>query len=83
MTNKQIKESITELIENTPMKLRYRLFPWFPRFIHIKELRMFEIIFGDHSVTSVYLTKTHFIALLKRNYRKWYQPKYIGIEIWY
>ncbi len=61
----------------------YRWFPFLPRFMYNKELRMLNVVCADTTTVTKSLTKTHFIDVLVRARKgKWYHPKYVGFQIW-
>jgi hypothetical protein len=60
-----------------------RIFPFLPIWYQNKAIRLFVFQLFDCSVTAVAITKLHLLDLLEFNHRKWWQPKYIGFQIWY
>ena len=80
-----INQDINELLKMGTYKPKwyYVCFPFLPRISYNENLHLLTVVFGDFSTTTKSLTKTHFFDVLINNYKtKWYQPKYVGFQIW-
>lgn len=72
------------ILQNTPVKWRYRMFPFLPRCVNNKDLRLLTISWRDCSYTVRSVSKKHFFDILLANHASpWYKPKLVGIQIWY
>ena len=66
-----------------------RKIPWYRRWFNLptwhynKRMKIFTFQLFDCAVVHHPITKKHGLDLLEFAYRKWWQPKYIGFELWF
>ncbi len=79
-----VPESLDQMLGNWKPEWYYRWFPFLPRFVNNKSLRLFTVSWRDCSYTAKAVGKPHLLDLLVANYETpWYKPKLAGFQIWY
>lgn len=74
------QSEIQELLNSAPWYRRYLNLPsWY----HNKTLNVFTFQLWDCTTVNKSLTRLHRFDVLISAHRKWWQPKYMGFQIWY
>ncbi len=80
-----MNDEIQKFLKENPPLWYYRWFPFLPRVIRNKELRMTEVIFWDCNYYSdaLFSRKWYFIDVLYVMNPKWWQPNICGFKFWH
>lgn len=79
-----VPESFDQILDGWQPKWYYRWFPFLPRLIHNKQLRLLTVLWRDCGYTAKSVGKPHFIDYLVAHHETpWYKLKVAGFQIWY
>ena len=82
--DKTIDEKINETLKEMKISWYYRWFPFLPRFINDKELRLYTVLWRDCSYCEKAVGKSHGIDYLIENHKSvWYKLPLVGVQVWY
>jgi len=79
-----VPKSLDQLLKDWKPKWYYRWFPFLPRLMNNKSLRLLTVMWRDCSYTAKAVGKQHAFDLLVAEHKTpWYKSKLAGFQIWY